>query len=70
MDNNSSNTKLENNCGSVEVTEFIDFSVHAGEHVSEGFSDSHDKSEEFGSSLEALTVHLRAHVDFNELGSL
>lgn len=69
MDNDSSDTELEDNSGSVEVAKFVNFSVHAGEHVSEGFSDSHDETEEFGGGAEAIAVHLRAHVDINDLGS-
>lgn len=69
LHDDSSNGELEDNGGGVGVTELFDFSVHAGEEVGEGFSNGHDETEEFSSSLEALTVHLGAHVHVNEFGS-
>jgi hypothetical protein len=66
LDNNYSKTKLEDNYGSVEVTEFVDFTVHvAREHDSEGLSKDQENSQQFGAGLVAITVHFRAHVDFN-----
>jgi hypothetical protein len=69
LNDNTSNAELENDSTGVEPAKFVDFTVHAREKVSEGFTDSHDESKEFSGGVEALSVHLGAHVDFNELSS-
>jgi len=67
LHDDSSNGELEDNGGSVGVTELFDFSVHAREEVSAGFSEGHKEAQNFSKSLEAFTISLRAHVNMEEL---
>jgi len=48
---------LEENAGTVGVADLFNFSVHAGEEVSEGFSEGQHEPEDFSKSLEAFTVY-------------
>jgi len=57
LHNNSSDSELEDNGGTVGVTKLFNFPVHAGEEVSEGFSEGHHEPENFSKSLEAFTVY-------------